>query len=137
MTSHIPEAVNSAQILKMVMKKARISENPRLSRYHAGSEKRFLKDFLGFVSYFPDMEHIVLVSHNHNITNLTNRYIPRGANLTLEAPSWEEMFNLRACSISIAAERLTRLGIEQPNSWEELLSAEEKKAIDELSFVLS
>lgn len=134
-SSHIPEAVNTAKIIQLVMNQARISENVRLSRYHAGKEKVFKADFLGSVKFHHNyMEHIILVSHNMNITALTEKYIRRGSSLTLEADSWNNVFDLKTNRISIQDIRLA----DSESNVDVLindLSDREKAQISALSFV--
>lgn len=134
-SSHIPEAVNTAKIIQLAAELARISENPRLSRYHAGKENAFKKDFLGYVKhYYSHMEHIILVSHNMNITALTGWHIRRGSAIVLESENWETIFDLQLSRISVTEDRLIASG-SSPDILADTLSQNEKARISALSYV--
>lgn len=93
-SSHIPEAVNSAKIIQLAMNNVRIMEQPRLSRYYAGRGEEFKKEFISQIqSFFPYYEHVILVSHNVIISELTKYGIWNGNSLTIEADSWEHIFD--------------------------------------------
>ncbi len=135
-TSHIPEAVNTAKIIQLLTNQARICENPRLSRYHAGREEAFKADFLGSVKhYYAHLEHIILVSHNMNITTLTGTYIRRGSSLTIEAEKWSSIFDLKTCRISVQEDRLAKAD-KCVETLVNNLSAEEKAQISALFYVM-
>lgn len=135
-SSHIPEAINTAKIIKLINEKARISENARLSRYHAGKENAFKADFLGYVKhYYTYLDHIILVSHNMNIMMLTGWHIRRGSSITLEAEAWESIFDLQTSRIRVQEHTLA----EKDSSIDALVSAlspSEKDLISKLSYVL-
>ncbi len=134
MSSHIPEAINTAKTIRLIMDNARINENARLSRYHAGHERAFKADFLGYVKhYYSHMEHIILVSHNMNIMALTGWHIRRGSSITLEAESWDSIFDLQTSRISVQEKRLEENG-SSISALVEALSTHEKERVATLAY---
>lgn len=89
-TSHVPRATQSAKVIELAMPNVRISENAFLSHYYAGRPDRFIKSFVN--SLPPYVDHVILVSHMMNISELVHSYVKRGSSLTLEADRWEDMF---------------------------------------------
>lgn len=135
-SSHIPEAMNSAKLIMLAMdNNAQIMEQPRLSRYHAGYEKAFIADFLKQVRHsFSYLEHIILVSHNANIGALTNLHVNRSSSVTLEAQNWSSIFDLTTCRLSKQEDRLAEQKLTL-DTISEILSAEVKNFIALLPYV--
>lgn len=134
-SSHIPEAMNSARIIRQVMNDIKIAEQPRLSRYHAGRAQAFKEDFLWYVQYFCSyFDHIILVSHSMNISQLANLYVARGFSVTLENADWNSIFDLSTSHVSAQAERLAQKGCEV-DTISESLTTKEKELIASLSYV--
>lgn len=134
-SSHIPEAMNTAKVIQQVMTGARLMEQPRLSRYHAGGEEKFKVDFLGYVRHYCSyFEHIVLVTHNMNISALTGLYVERGASATLIAEDWQDIFDRQKHSSSIQVQRLEACEM-NVDSLVSSLRASEKEIIAKFPFV--
>lgn len=92
MTSHVQRAVQTAQVIKLANPQARFTETAFLSHYYAGNPRRFISTFSRGLPYY--VEHVIVVSHQMNIWDFTNGdCLKRGCSLTIEAESWEDMFN--------------------------------------------
>lgn len=135
MSSHIPEAINSAKIIQHVMDGVKIVEQPRLSRYHAGRELAFIEDFLRYTYYYyAHISHIILVSHSMNIAKLTNMYVKQGFSVTLGGADWKDIFVPKPDFVSAQADRLIQNGC-MIDAVSDNLSAKEKAFIASLSYV--
>ncbi len=95
MTSHVPRAMQSAQVIKLAMPETRVVETALLSHYYAGYPKKFIRSFTNAQPVH--VEHVVLVSHMMNISDLAHCFVPWGGSVTLEAESWEGMFRQDVC----------------------------------------
>ena len=106
--SHIPEAMNSAKIIQLAMdNNIRIISCPRLSRYHAGRCRAFKEMFLAHIKdSFSHYDHIILVSHNIIISELTNKGVAEGNYLCIEADSWKNIFDFSANRLTFPESQL-------------------------------
>lgn len=133
LTSHVPRARYTAQLIQMAMPKIRISETAFLSHYYAGCPRKFIKSFANSLPLHA--EHAILVSHRMNISDLADCYIPRGGSVTLEAERWEDMFTSKVCS-----RRINESPVDEKTS-EEILSEcgflqGEKEMLKACSFIV-
>ncbi len=107
-SSHQPEAMNTAKIIKLIHGKAWISENPFLSRYYADDVERVKDKLLRQIrTNYSFCNHIIVVSHLETICKLTEQHIRQGDCLVIEAESWKDIFDMSANRISTMKERLS------------------------------
>lgn len=135
-SSHIPETINTAKIIQMVMATSFIKEQPRLSRYHVNCVEAFKTDFLKQVRYnLSHHDHIVLVSHSINISILTELHVYQASSITIEAESWDTIFDLNTSRRSLQEDRLAQEG-QSLESIVNTLSKEEKALIASLPYII-
>jgi hypothetical protein len=92
-SSHVPAAMQSARIIKLVMKGAQVRSCPFLSHYYAGETAKFLKTFKLDRERESHIDYVVIVTHEGNIGDLLACYSGKDGVITVEAESWDEIFN--------------------------------------------
>jgi phosphohistidine phosphatase SixA len=95
-SSHVPAAMQSARIVKLVMKNARLCMCPFLSHYYAGDTSKFIKTFKNDLMHHFYIDHVVLVTHESNIFDLTACGSGQDGVVTIEAESWDEIFDKKS-----------------------------------------
>jgi phosphohistidine phosphatase SixA len=105
-SSHVPAAMQSARIIKLVMEKARVSMCPFLSNYYAGDTTKFLKTFKADLQRNHYINHVVIVTHESNISDLASCGSGKDGVVTIEAESWDEIFAGKTRKVSILSELL-------------------------------
>jgi hypothetical protein len=79
---------------------------PFLSNYYAGDTTKFLKTFKADLQRNHYINHVVIVTHESNISDLASCGSGKDGVVTIEAESWDEIFAGKTRKVSILSELL-------------------------------